>query len=59
MRVIVLGSKAGVVKLVLNPRLAYLITPSLQAQLDSVQRLMATGAFQPPRLNFVDSTGAR
>lgn len=54
--VIYLGSKAQVVKLVFNPQLANLITPSLQTRIDSTQRAIDDGRIHPPRIEFVDST---
>ena len=57
-RVIRFDANSGVVRLVQNPKLAHRITPLVQGQLDSVQRLMDSGRIVPPRLNFVDTTGA-
>ena len=58
-RVIFLGAKSGVVELVINPRLAPLIPPPVKATVDSVRRLVVSGALKPPRLEFVDTTAAR
>ena len=55
-RVIRFGANSGIVKLVPNPQLAHLITPSVQGRLDSVQRLMDSGRIVPPRLNFIDTS---
>jgi basic membrane lipoprotein Med (substrate-binding protein (PBP1-ABC) superfamily) len=54
-RVISLGARSEVVKLVPNPTLAHLFTPQLRARVDSVQRLLDSGALTPPRLEFVDT----
>ncbi|MEJ7812470.1 MAG: BMP family protein [Gemmatimonadaceae bacterium] len=58
-RVITLGARSEVVKLVINPRLATVIPPALRARMDSVQRLLDAGTFTPPRLEFVDTTAAK
>lgn len=56
--VIYLGSATGVVKLVLNPALAKLVTPVLHARLDSTLAAMVAGTLRPPRLEFIDTTYA-
>jgi basic membrane protein A and related proteins len=48
-RVISLGSKSGVVKLVLNPALASEIAPATRAAVDSVQRRLEAGTFVAPK----------
>lgn len=58
-RVIYLGSTSEVVKLVLNPELQHLITPALQARLDSARAAIASGRLHPPRIEFVDTVVAR
>ncbi len=56
--VIYLGTKSDVVKLIINPQLAALITPSLRARLDSTRHAMVDGRLHPPRIEFVDTTTA-
>jgi hypothetical protein len=58
-RVIYLGSASEVVKLVVNPELQRLITPALQARLDSARVAIASGTLHPPRIEFVDTVVAR
>jgi basic membrane lipoprotein Med (substrate-binding protein (PBP1-ABC) superfamily) len=58
-RVIYLGSTSEVVKLVVNPKLQHLITPALQARLDSARGAIASGTLHPPRIEFVDTVIAR
>ena len=48
-RVISLGSRSGVVKLVLNPALAADVSPATRAAVDSVQRLLVAGTFVAPK----------
>ncbi|MGH7718984.1 MAG: BMP family protein [Gemmatimonadaceae bacterium] len=55
-RVIYLGMQSDVVRLVLNPALQRLITPELQARVDSVGRGIIDGSIRPPRIEFVDTT---
>jgi basic membrane protein A len=57
--VLYLGSQTDVVKLVINPELRRLITPTLQARLDTTQHAIAEGKIRPPRIEFVDTTAAR
>jgi basic membrane protein A len=54
--VLYLGTKDDVVKLVLNPALRSLITPELQARLDSTRQAIAAGRIRPPRIEFVETT---
>lgn len=58
-RVLYLGSKTEVVKLVINPALRHLVTPALQATLDTTEQAIAAGRLRPPRIEFVDTTVAR
>lgn len=55
-RVLYLGSKTEVVKLVINPALRHLVTPALQATLDTTEQAIAAGRLRPPRIEFVDTT---
>jgi basic membrane lipoprotein Med (substrate-binding protein (PBP1-ABC) superfamily) len=57
-RVLALGMREHVVTLVVNPRLARLIVPSLRARLDSVERRLLDGSFHPPHIEFVDTAAA-
>ncbi|HET7583972.1 MAG TPA: BMP family protein [Gemmatimonadaceae bacterium] len=57
-RIIYLGSKADVVKLVLNPELEHVIPAPIRARIDSVQARINNGTITPPRLEFVDTTHA-
>jgi basic membrane lipoprotein Med (substrate-binding protein (PBP1-ABC) superfamily) len=54
-----LGSTAGVTKFVLNPAWRARVTNTVLARVDSVERLISSGQFQPPRIEFVDSATAR
>lgn len=56
--VLYLGMESDVVRLVVNPALRSLITPALQARLDSARAAMADGRLRPPRIEFVDTTSA-
>ncbi len=58
-RVISMGAREDIVTLVVNPRLASVIPPRLQARLDSVERLIVAGTFAPPRIEFVDTAQSR
>lgn len=57
--VIYLGSSTDVVKLVINPALRSMITPSLQTRLESTRNAIESGTVHPPRIEFVDTTAAR
>ena len=57
--ILYLGTGSDVTKLVINPALESLITPALQARLDSTRQAILDGRLHPPRIEFVDSTGAR
>jgi basic membrane lipoprotein Med (substrate-binding protein (PBP1-ABC) superfamily) len=57
-RVLYLGSKSDVVKLVLNPALRSMIPRSLQTRLDTTRRAIEEGKIRPPRIEFVDTTSA-
>jgi basic membrane lipoprotein Med (substrate-binding protein (PBP1-ABC) superfamily) len=57
-RVIRLGSSTQVTKFVLNPTWRDRIPAAVLARIDSVERNIASGALQPPRIEFVDSTGS-
>ncbi len=54
-KIIYLGTSTGVVKLVLNPALDSLLSPSLHTKLDSVRDAIEAGSVRPPRLEFVDT----
>ena len=54
-----LGSTAGVTKFVLNPTWRARVPNNVLARVDSVERLITSGQFQPPRIEFVDSATAR
>jgi basic membrane lipoprotein Med (substrate-binding protein (PBP1-ABC) superfamily) len=54
-----LGSTAGVTKFVLNPAWRERIPAAVLARVDSTQRRIANGELLPPRIEFVDSAGAR
>lgn len=54
-RVISLGTRDDVTRLVLNPALASRLTPTLRATLDSVERGIIAGTVRPPRIEFVDT----
>ena len=54
-RVISLGTKDEVTRLVLNPALASRLPPSLHAALDSAEQGIIAGRLQPPRIEFVDT----
>lgn len=56
-RVIRLGSSTEVTKFVLNPTWRDRIPPHVIARIDSVERRIASGDLQPPRIEFVDSVG--
>jgi basic membrane lipoprotein Med (substrate-binding protein (PBP1-ABC) superfamily) len=58
-RVLAMGLREDVVKLVLNPRLAHLIPADLRARLDSAEQRMLDGSLRPPRLEFVDTAATR
>ena len=58
-RILRLGSTAGVTKFVLNPAWRARIPTHVLAQVDSVERLITSGQFQPPRIEFVDSAATR
>lgn len=51
-RMLHLGTKEDVVRLVLNPDLAHRITPDVRAALDSVERGIAAQRIRPPRLEY-------
>lgn len=55
-KVIYLGSKTDVVKLVINPALRHLISPALQTRLDTTRRAIEEGRLHPPRIEFIDTT---
>jgi basic membrane protein A len=57
-RIIRLGSSTEVTRFVLNPVWRERIPPEVRARIDSVEQRIASGAVQPPRIEFVDSTGA-
>ena len=57
-RVIRLGSSTEVTRFVLNPAWRDRVPAQVIAQIDSVERRIASGTLQPPRIEFVDSTGA-
>ena len=48
-RVISLGSRSGVVKLVMNPALAAEVAPATRAAVDSVERRLLAGTFTAPK----------
>ena len=54
-----LGSTAGVTKFVLNPAWRERIPAAVLARVDSTERRIASGELLPPRIEFVDSAGAR
>ena len=54
-----LGSTAGVTKFVLNPAWRTRVPSNVLARVDSTERLITSGQFQPPRIEFVDSALAR
>jgi basic membrane lipoprotein Med (substrate-binding protein (PBP1-ABC) superfamily) len=56
-RIIRLGSSTEVTKFVLNPAWRERVPADVIARIDSVEQRIASGAFQPPRIEFVDSTG--
>ena len=56
-RVIRLGSATDVTRFVLNPTWRDRIPPAVIARIDSVEHQITSGALQPPRVEFVDSTG--
>jgi basic membrane protein A len=58
-RVISLGTRDDVTRLVINPRLAGRLTPTLRATLDSLERAIVGGMLHPPRIEFVDTTSTR
>ncbi len=58
-RVLRLGEDEKVVELVLNPKLAGVISPAARAAVDSARAGIASGRIHPPRLEFVDTTTAR
>jgi basic membrane protein A and related proteins len=53
-----LGEEQRVVELVLNPKLASVISPAAMAALDSARAALKSGRIKPPRLEFVDTTVA-
>jgi len=53
-----LGEEQQVVELVLNPKLSAAIPPAALAAVDSARAGIASGRITPPRLEFVDTTGA-
>ena len=55
-RVISLGTKDDVTKLVVNPGLASRMPPSLRAKLDSAEQGIIAGTLRPPRIEFVDTS---
>jgi basic membrane lipoprotein Med (substrate-binding protein (PBP1-ABC) superfamily) len=57
-RVIRLGSSAEVTKFILNPTWHDRVPAVVRARIDSVEQQIASGALEPPRIEFVDSTGA-
>ncbi|HEU4642022.1 MAG TPA: BMP family protein [Gemmatimonadaceae bacterium] len=57
--VIYLGTGTDVVKLVINPALDAMITQSLRARLESTRKAIESGALQPPRIEFLDTTAAK
>jgi basic membrane lipoprotein Med (substrate-binding protein (PBP1-ABC) superfamily) len=57
-RVIRLGTSSEVTRFVLNPTWRDRVPAAVLARIDSVAHAIASGAFQPPRIEFVDSTGA-
>ena len=56
-RILRLGTTAGVTKFVLNPAWRTRIPTAVLARVDSVERRIASGEIQPPRIEFVDSAG--
>ena len=58
-RVLRLGEDEKVVELVLNPKLAGVISLAARAAVDSARAGIASGRIHPPRLEFVDTTTAR
>jgi basic membrane lipoprotein Med (substrate-binding protein (PBP1-ABC) superfamily) len=56
-RVIRLGSSTEVTKFVLNPAWRDRVPAAVRARIDSVEQEIASGTLQPPRIEFVDSTG--
>ncbi len=56
--ILYLGTRSDVTKLVINPALESLITPTLRASLDTTQQAIVSGRLHPPRIEFVDSTSA-
>ena len=58
-RVLRLGSTAGVTKFVLNPTWRSRISATVLARIDSIERMIARGELQPPRIEFVDSATGR
>jgi basic membrane protein A and related proteins len=58
-RVLYLGTRAGVVRLELNPGLSDRITPEVRAELDSVQRAISDGRIRPPRLEYAPEPADR
>jgi basic membrane lipoprotein Med (substrate-binding protein (PBP1-ABC) superfamily) len=57
-RVIRLGTSSEVTRFVLNPAWRDRVPAAVMARIDSVAQAIASGAFQPPRIEFVDSTAA-
>ncbi len=55
-RVISLGGKDDVVKLILNPALDSVVSPAVHARMDSVRARIQAGTLTPPQLEFVDTT---
>jgi len=55
-RIISLGAKDDVVRLVMNPALSSAISPELRATIAETERRLRTGQIRPPQLEFVDST---
>ena len=58
-RVLTMGPRQDVVDLVLNPALEDRISSGARAAIDSVRAEIRSGRFVPPRIEFVDTTGAR
>jgi hypothetical protein len=54
-----LGGTTGVTKFVLNPGWRDRIPANVLARLDSIERRIASGELQPPRIEFVDSVSTR